>query len=32
MNDLAPVEILLVEDSVADAEMTLRALNRRHIA
>lgn len=28
----APVEILLVEDSAADAEMTLRTLKRRGIA
>jgi len=31
MNDLAPVEILLVEDSPTDAEMTLRAL-KRHLS
>lgn len=27
-----PVDILLVEDSTADAEMTMRTLKRRHIA
>jgi len=32
MNDLSQVEILLVEDSAADAEMTLRTLKRRGIA
>ncbi|MBB5208077.1 response regulator [Chiayiivirga flava] len=32
MNDFDQVEILLVEDSSADAEMTLRTLKRRGIA
>ncbi|KFN44113.1 response regulator [Arenimonas oryziterrae] len=32
MNDYQHVEILLVEDSVADAEMTQRTLKRRGIA
>jgi CheY-like chemotaxis protein len=32
MDDLGPVEILLVEDNPADAEMTLRALKRHHVA
>ena len=32
MKDFQSVEILLVEDSVADAEMTLRTLKRRGIA
>ena len=32
MNDLAPIEILLVEDSPADAEMTLRVLKRRQLS
>ena len=31
-NDLGPVEILLVEDGPADAEMTLRALRRNNLA
>jgi CheY-like chemotaxis protein len=31
MNDLSRIEILLVEDSPADAEITLRALKRRHL-
>lgn len=31
MSDLAVVEILLVEDSDADAEMTLRALRKRNL-
>jgi CheY-like chemotaxis protein len=32
MNELEPVEILLVEDSVTDAEMTIRALKREGLA
>ncbi|WP_440222325.1 response regulator [Dokdonella sp. MW10] len=32
MNDLHSVEILLVEDSSADAEMTMRSLKKRGIA
>lgn len=32
MNDFQQVEVLLVEDSDADAEMTLRTLQRRGIA
>ena len=32
MIDLAPIEILLVEDNPTDAEMTMRALKRRHLA
>jgi two-component system, response regulator len=32
MNDLTPVEILLVEDNPADAEMTLRAFKKRNLA
>ena len=32
MNDLAPIEILLVEDSPADAEMTLRVFRRRQLS
>lgn len=32
MNDLTPIEILLVEDSPADAEMTLRVLKRRQLS
>lgn len=32
MNDYQNVEILLVEDSAADAEMTMRTLKRRGIA
>jgi CheY-like chemotaxis protein len=32
MDDLKEVEILLVEDSPADAEMTLRALRRNNLA
>jgi CheY-like chemotaxis protein len=32
MNDLEVVEILLVEDSAADAEMTIRALKRHKLA
>src|ERR1700687_5798309 len=31
MEDLAPIEILLVEGNPADAEMTLRALKRRRL-
>lgn len=31
MDDLTAVEILLVEDSDADAEMTIRALSKGHI-
>jgi two-component system, response regulator len=31
MNNLSPIEILLVEDSHSDAEMTLRALKRHHL-
>ena len=31
MNDLEPVEILLAEDSDADAEMTARALQRHNL-
>ena len=31
MSDLKPVEILLVEDSSADAEMTIRVLNKRNV-
>ena len=32
MNGLAAIEILLVEDNPDDAEMTMRALKRRHLA
>lgn len=32
MTDLEPVEILLAEDSEADAEMTIRALKRKNLA
>jgi CheY-like chemotaxis protein len=32
VNDLTPVEILLVEDNAADAEMTMRALKKRNLA
>ena len=32
MDDLTPVEILLVEDNAADAEMTLRALRKRNLS
>jgi two-component system response regulator len=32
MNDLASVEILLVEDSPTDAEMTIRALKKEDLA
>jgi two-component system response regulator len=32
MDDLTPVEILLVEDNSADAEMTLRALRKRNLS
>ena len=32
MNDLEAVEILLVEDSAADAEMTIRALKKGKVA
>jgi two-component system response regulator len=32
MNDLEVVEILLVEDSTTDAEMTIRALKRHNLA
>ena len=32
MSDIAQVEILLVEDNPADAEMTLRALRRNNLA
>jgi two-component system, response regulator len=32
MNDLAVIEILLVEDNPDDAEMTLRALRKRNLA
>jgi two-component system response regulator len=32
MTDSAPMEILLVEDNPADAEMTLRALRRNNLA
>jgi len=32
MNDFDPVEILLAEDSDADAEMTIRALQGKHLA
>ena len=32
MNDLVPVEILLVEDNPADAELAMRALKRAHLA
>jgi CheY-like chemotaxis protein len=32
MNELEAVEILLVEDSDADAEMTIRALKKRNLA
>ncbi|MGH7075210.1 MAG: response regulator [Stellaceae bacterium] len=32
MNDLAVIEILLVEDNPDDAEMTMRALRRRNLA
>lgn len=31
MNDLKAVEILLVEDSTADAEMTIRVLTKRNV-
>jgi CheY-like chemotaxis protein len=31
VNNLTPIEILLVEDSQSDAEMTLRALKRHHL-
>jgi two-component system response regulator len=31
VNNLTPIEILLVEDSHSDAEMTLRALKRHHL-
>ena len=31
MNNLTPIEILLVEDRQSDAEMTLRALKRHHL-
>ena len=31
-HDLKEVEILLVEDDAADAEMTLRALRRNNLA
>jgi len=31
MNDFDPVEILLAEDSEADAEMTIRALSGKHL-
>jgi two-component system response regulator len=31
VNSLTPIEILLVEDSQSDAEMTLRALKRHHL-
>ena len=31
VNNLSPIEILLVEDSHSDAEMTLRALKRHHL-
>ncbi len=32
MNAINEIEILLVEDSVHDAELTIRALTRRHLA
>jgi CheY-like chemotaxis protein len=32
MNSLNQPEILLVEDNIRDAELTLRALNKRHLA
>ena len=32
MSDLAPIEILLVEDNPADAEMAIRALKRGRLA
>jgi two-component system response regulator len=32
MDDVAPIEILLVEDNPADAEMTLRVLRRHQVA
>lgn len=32
MDDFAPVDILLVEDTATDAEMTIRALRRRGLA
>jgi CheY-like chemotaxis protein len=32
VNDLTPMEILLVEDNPADAEMTMRALKKRNLA
>jgi two-component system, response regulator len=32
MDDLRPIEILLVEDNSADAEMTLRALRKRNLS
>ena len=32
MNPVEPVEILLAEDSEADAEMTIRALSGKHLA
>jgi two-component system, response regulator len=31
VNKLTPIEILLIEDSHSDAEMTLRALKRHHL-
>ena len=32
MDELKPVDILLVEDNAADAEMTLRALRKRNLS
>lgn len=32
MNNNMEIEILLVEDNASDAELTIRALNRKHIA
>lgn len=32
MSDLDPVEILLVEDNPHDAELTIRALKKKHLA
>lgn len=32
MDDLEPVDILMVEDDPRDAELTIRALKKRHIA
>ena len=32
MQEIGPIEILLVEDNPADAELTLRALQKHHLA